>query len=88
MLQLQPLEFKSQKKLAIIWSVTFLILFPVLITVGLLMRLNQGEVYKVSYGTFYAFMTLHGLGMAGVLFSIAFAAVWFLIATRYAKLNI
>ena len=88
MLELQPLEFKNQKKLAIIWSVTFLILFPFLITLGLLMRMNQGELYKISYDTFYALMTLHGLGMAGVLFSIAFAALWFLIATRYAKLNI
>ena len=88
MFQLELFEFRNQKRLALIWSITFLILFPVLITLGLLMRLNQGEMVKIPYETFYALMTLHGLGMAGVLFSIAFAALWFLIATRFARLNI
>lgn len=86
--QLEPMEFKKERRLAIIWSVTFLILFPLLIILGLLMRLNQGEMIKLSPGTFYALMTLHGLGMASVLFSVAFAGLWYLISTRYARLNI
>lgn len=88
MIQISPVEKKQQKRLVVIWSITFLILFPLLITLGLLMRLNQGEWMKLSMDTFYALMTLHGLGMAGVLFSIAFAALWYLISTRYAKLNL
>lgn len=88
MIQLEPGEIKKQRKLVIIWSITFLIVFPVLITLGLLMRLRQGEDIKIGMDTFYALMTMHGLGMAGVLFSIAFAALWYLISTRHAKLNL
>ena len=43
---------------------------------------------KLLLANFYAFMTLHGLGMAAILFSMAFAAIWYLISTRYARLNI
>lgn len=88
MMPLKPIELKKQKRLAITWSVTFLILFPLLILLGLLMRLGQGELMKLLLANFYAFMTLHGLGMAGILFSMAFAALWYLISTRFARLNI
>ena len=87
MTQLEPVQLKKERKLAILWSVTFLIVFPLLITLGLLMRLNQGEIIKLPINDFYALMTLHGLGMVGVLFSIAFAGLWYLISTRYARLN-
>lgn len=87
MIQLSPAEIKKQRKLVITWSITFLIAFPLLIVVGLLMRLNQGEEIKLGIDTFYVLMTLHGLGMAGVLYSMAFAALWYLIGTRYAKLS-
>jgi cytochrome c oxidase subunit 1 len=81
------IELKRQRKLAIIWGVTFLILFPFLVTLGLLMRLDQGNLTTLSPTTFYALMTLHGLGMAGVLFSFAFSALWYLNGTRYVKLS-
>ncbi|MBW7892360.1 MAG: cbb3-type cytochrome c oxidase subunit I [Chitinophagaceae bacterium] len=88
MLQISSDEIKKQRKLVITWGVTFLIAFPLLIVLGLLMRLNQGEVFDLGMDTFYVLMTLHGLGMAGVLYSMAFAALWYLISTRYAKLNL
>ena len=88
MIQASSLELRQHKKLVTVWSITFLILFPVLITFGLLMRMKQGEVLNIGHDTFYALMTLHGLGMAGVLFSIAWAALFYLIGTRYARLNI
>ena len=88
MVPLEPVEFKKQKKLALAWSITYLVLFPLLVFLGFLMRLGQGEVIKLLLANFYAFMTLHGLGMAGVLFSMAFAAIWYLISTRFARLNI
>lgn len=87
MIPLEPVELKRQKRLALTWSVTYLVLFPLLILLGFLMRLGQGEVMKLLLANFYAFMTLHGLGMAGVLFSMAFAAIWYLISTRFARLN-
>lgn len=85
---LDPTQVAPQRKLAVLWSITFLILFPAMIGLGLLMRLTQGELIKVSPGYFYAMMTLHGLGMAGILYSIAFAALFYLIATRYARLSL
>lgn len=87
MVQISSAEKQQQKKLVITWSITFLILFPLLVVLGLLMRLNQGDWISLSPGKFYSVMTLHGLGMAGVMFSMALAAISYLIGTRYAKLN-
>lgn len=87
-MQLNPVELKKQRRLATTWGITFLILFPLLIVLGLIMRLSQGELMKLLLANFYSFMTLHGWGMTGVLFSIAFAAIWFLISSRFARLNI
>jgi len=88
MIQPKPLYLKRQRTLAIAWGITFLILFPLLAILGLFMRLGQGELIKLLLANFYAFMTLHGLGMAGLLFSMAFAAIWYLISIRFARLNI
>lgn len=88
MIQISPEEKKQQRKLVITWSITFLILFPLLIILGLLMRLSQGEWMAMGPDTFYALMTLHGLGMAGLLFSISLAAISYLLGTRYVKLNV
>lgn len=88
MLPLKPVELKQQKGLALTWSITFLLLFPLLILLGFLMRLGQGEVIKLLLANYYAYMTLHGLGMAGVMLSMAFAAIWYLVSTRFVRLNI
>lgn len=87
MTSFNPADKGRHKKLILIWSITFLVLFPLLITLGLLMRMNQGEMIQLDHDTFYALMTLHGLGMAGVLFSMAWAALFYLLGTRYIKLN-
>lgn len=87
MIPLEPLELKQQKRLAFTWSITFLVLFPLLIILGLAMCISQATLMKLLLANFYAFMTLHGLGMAGVLFSFAFAAIWYIISTRFARLN-
>lgn len=81
-------EYTKERKLIIIWSITFLAVFPLLITLGLLMRLSHSELLDVSAERFYSYMTLHGLGMVGLLFSFAFAGVWYLLSTRYVKLKI
>lgn len=88
MLQLNSIDIKKQRKFVLVWGITFLIVFPLLITLGLLMRLNQGEEIQLGMDRFYTLMTLHGLGMAGVLYSMAFAALWYLIGTRHTKLNL
>ena len=76
-------EIKN-KRLSIIWQLVVLILFPFMIILGLLMRMNQAEM--VNMPSFYAMMTLHGMGMAGTLFSGAFAALWYLLL-KYVDLN-
>lgn len=88
MIQINTAEKQQHKKLFVIWGITFLILFPFLITLGLLMRIKQGEIVDISMSKFYSFMTLHGLGMAGVLFSIALASLFYLLGTRYTNLNV
>lgn len=88
MIQISVVEKKKQRKLIILWSITFLIVFPLLITLGLLMRLGQSEDIKLGMDTFYVLMTLHGLGMAGLLYSFSFAGLWYLISTRHARLNL
>lgn len=88
MIQINTAEKQQHKKLFGTWGITFLILFPFLITLGLLMRIKQGEIVDISMSKFYSFMTLHGLGMAGVLFSIALASLFYLLGTRYTNLNV
>lgn len=87
MTELSPVEKKKERKLIIVWSITFLVIFPFLVVLGYMMRLNQAERIHLGMDTFYTLLTLHGLGMASILFSIAFAALWYLIATRYANLK-
>lgn len=87
MITLTITEKKQQKRLINIWGITFLVAFPLLITLGLLMRLRQGEITETGPIDFYMYMTLHGLGMISVLFSFAFAGLWYLVSTRFVKLN-
>lgn len=88
MIHLEPVILKKQRRLIITWSITFLVLFPLLIFLGFLMRIGQGEMKKLLLANFYSLMTLHGIGMMSVLFSFAFAILWYLISTRFARLNI
>ncbi len=87
MIHLELSELKKQRRLAITWGITFLVIFPLLIFLGFLMSYSQGEKMKLLLANFYAFMTLHGLGMTMTLFSMSFSAVWCLLSTRYVKLN-
>lgn len=80
---------KKQRNLAVTWSLSFLLIFPLLILLGLLMRMGQGELTTgQSPLDFYALMTFHGLAMIGILYSVAFAGVWYLLGTRHVRLNI
>lgn len=85
---LDAAEFRQQRRLMVVWSITLLVVFPLLIVLGMLMRLNQGELVHLQPNTFYAIMTLHGLGMAGLLFSFALGGLHFLVGTRYARTSV
>lgn len=88
MISVDPVRLKKERNLIFTWSVTFLVLFPLLIFLGFLMRIGQAEMKKLFLADFYSLMTLHGLGMTALMFSFAFAVIWYLISSRFAKLNI
>lgn len=79
-----PISPDRDRRLVVVWMVTSLALFLVLVTLGITMRLAQGAVVELSSPTFYAVMTMHGLGMAGTLFSAGIAMVWY-VAARHAR---
>ncbi|HEY9168056.1 MAG TPA: cbb3-type cytochrome c oxidase subunit I [Lutibacter sp.] len=78
------MESLKLKKITSVWVITVLILFVVSIILGILMRLNQGEVISQSPVTFYSNMTTHGLTMIGIWFVAGMAAVNYLMQ-RYVK---
>jgi cytochrome c oxidase subunit 1 len=66
----------------LVWVLTALVLFPVLAILGLLMRAQQGGYFQaVPPEYFYAIMTLHGLGMAGLWFVAGVAGLSVLLAS-------
>lgn len=78
------MESIKLNKITSVWVITVLTLFIVSITLGILMRLNQGEVISQSPVTFYSYMTTHGLTMIGIWFVAGMAAVNYLMQ-RYVK---
>ncbi|MCS7000788.1 MAG: cbb3-type cytochrome c oxidase subunit I [Bacteroidota bacterium] len=57
-----------------LWSALFVILFPVLGLLGVFMRLFQSEMLPdIEPSWFYAAMTLHGLGLVGLVYATSFA---------------
>lgn len=57
-----------QRKNTLWWIAVTLILFPILVLLGLLMRGIQADALPAAQGLFYPAMTLHGLGNVGVWF--------------------
>ncbi|HET7291468.1 MAG TPA: cbb3-type cytochrome c oxidase subunit I [Vicinamibacteria bacterium] len=71
------------KRLTLVWVLTALVLFPVLALLGAVMRLAQANLLPdLAPEWFYAVMTLHGLGMVGLWFVAAMAAVSYLLAAH------
>ncbi len=66
------------------YSITALLVFVVLVLLGFVMRVSQSGLAVVPPDLFYAIMTLHGLGMAGVLYTAGFTAIWYL-ASKYVQ---
>ena len=78
------MENLKLRKITSFWILIVLILFVVAIVLGILMRLNQGEILHQSPITFYSNMTTHGLTMIGIWFVAGMAAVNYLLQ-RYVK---
>ena len=75
------------RALTLRWVVTALVLFPVLVLLGLLMRAAQANMVSDLEATrFYSVMTLHGVGMVGLWYTAAMAGTCFLLY-RYAPVS-
>ena len=75
----------SYRGLTLVWMLTVLALFPILLILGFFMRALQADyMTKLQPEWFYAVMTLHGLGMVGIWYVGGMAGVSYLL-TRYVK---
>lgn len=63
-----------------VWLVTALAVFALMVIMGISLRLAQGAQLQLDPRTFYAWMTMHGLGMVGALFSAGLVIVWSIVA--------
>ncbi len=72
------------RKITSVWILAVFVLFIISIILGILMRLNQGEIIHQDAITFYSNMTTHGLTMIGIWFVAGMAAVNYLME-RYVK---
>src|SRR5262245_2347181 len=76
-----PAEARLWRRWTAIWMLTVLALFLILALVGAIMRLSQADwLSRLPPEWFYAFLTLHGLGMVGVWYVGAMAAVSYRLA--------
>ncbi|MEM7198888.1 MAG: cbb3-type cytochrome c oxidase subunit I [Planctomycetota bacterium] len=70
------------------WVATALVLFPVLVLLGLVMRVAQSDLVPDLDATrFYSVMTLHGVGMVGLWYTAGMASVCFLLS-RYVRVSV
>lgn len=74
-------------RITAIWITTVLLVFPIAILFGILMRLNQANVLDLSSLTFYSLMTAHGLLMVGIWFVMSMAGVSYLLQ-RYVTVRV
>jgi len=70
----------AAKRTSIVYAITGLVVFLILVLLGLAMRMTQSGMVDLPPDLFYALMTLHGLGMVGVLYVGAYVGVWYLTA--------
>lgn len=78
------METKKLKKITSLWIITVLALFIANIVLGILMRLNQGEIIHEQPNVFYAHMTTHGLTQVGIWLVAGLAGINYLME-RYFK---
>ncbi len=84
---MQEAEMIKHERLLKHRILVFLLAFPLLILLGLLMRLHQAGRINVGIGEFYTYMTLHGMGMTILTFSTVLAVLWHVLGRKYVRLN-
>lgn len=78
------METIKLRKITSLWIITVLALFIANIILGILMRLNQGELIHEQPNVFYAHMTTHGLTQVGIWLVAGLAGINYLME-RYLK---
>ena len=82
-----PSQSASLRRLTLSWVGIMFLLFPILLLLGLVLRGGQsGLLSTLPPELFYATLTLHGLGMVGLWFVAAMAALSWLLA-RYVQVS-
>lgn len=79
-----PTPEGAHPRLTLLWLGASLLLFVGMLVLGVIMRAVQGNLAPDMASHFYAFMTFHGLGMAGSMFVGAMAAASYFLG-RYVK---
>ena len=69
-----------------LYLITSILLFVVIMSAGLAMRLTQATWLKVPPNLFYELLSLHGAGMLGTMSLAATAAMWFFLR-KYVRLR-
>src|SRR3972149_8973773 len=72
------------KRNTLTWIAVTFVLFPILVLIGLFLRLVQGNTLGGAREWFYPMMTLHGVGMVGLAYVGGMACVERVIA-RYTR---
>ncbi|MDQ1349634.1 MAG: cytochrome c oxidase subunit [Acidobacteriota bacterium] len=66
---------RPNDRIVLYWIGVTLLLFPILVLLGILLRTTQAGALASHQAWFYPLMTLHGLGMVGLWFVAAMAGV-------------
>src|SRR6476469_6452822 len=74
-------EAKAWRRMTLVWGFTVLVLLPVLVLLGSVMRMFQSNFFPaVPPEWFYAVLTLHSLGMVGAWFVATLAWISYLLS--------
>jgi cytochrome c oxidase subunit 1 len=79
----------QMRTLALVWGALLMLLLPILGLLGLFMRAYQSQILleavpDVSW--FYASLTLHGLGLVGLSYTVSFVAMLYVLS-QHVRLN-
>ena len=81
-------EARAWRRMTLVWGLTVLVLLPVLVVLGSVMRMFQSNFFPaVPPEWFYAVLTLHSLGMVGAWFVGTMAAISYLLS-KYTRPNL
>lgn len=69
-----------------LYMITAILLFAVIMSVGLIMRLTQATWLKVAPNLFYELLSLHGAGMLGTMSLATTAVMWFFLR-KYVRMR-